>query len=108
MDLKAKIKEVLRERKLKEMSTTGGGASAGSFKPGQGPQTATPFFVKKKKHHYKLKEANPGATLGKGPSASKSGVKDNYYVKAFGYKPVNSKKLAAQSKAIDTKYLWKK
>lgn len=108
MDLKNKIKEVLRERKLKEMSATGGGAGAGSFSPGAGAQYATPFAFKKKKHYYKLKEADPGATLGKGPKAGKTGVKNNYYVKAFGYKPVNSKKLASQSKAIDTNYLWKK
>ena len=56
----------------------------------------------------KLGETSPGASLGKGPKAGTTGVKNNYYTKNFGFKPVNSKKLAAQSKAIDTKYLWGK
>jgi hypothetical protein len=66
--------------KLKELSGTGGGAGAASFSPGQGAQYATPYaFGKKTK---------------------------NYYTKKLGYKLVNPKKLASQSKAIDTKYLW--
>ena len=31
---------------------------------------------------------DPGATLGAGPSASSKGVKNNAYVKQFGYKVV--------------------
>lgn len=66
--------------KLKELSGTGGGAGAASFTPGTGAQYATPYaFGKKAK---------------------------NYYTKKLGYKLVNPKKLAAQSKVIDTKYLW--
>jgi len=91
-----------------EMSGTGGGAGAGSFSPGAGAQYATPFAFKLAPKMKKLGEANPGASLGKGPKAGATGVKNNYYTKAFGFKPVNSKKLAAQSKAIDTKYLWGK
>ena len=34
---------------------------------------------------------NPGATLGPGPKAGPTGVKDNYYVKAFKYKLVPDK-----------------
>lgn len=108
MDLKNKIKEVLRERKLKEISGTGGGAGAAGFQTGQGPQTGAKYAYKLGPKMKKLGEANPGASLGKGPKAGSTGVKNNYYVKAFGYKPVNSKKLASQSKAIDTNYLWKK
>lgn len=91
-----------------EMTGTGGGAGAGSFSPGAGGQYATPFAFKLAPKMKKLGETSPGASLGKGPKAGATGVKNNYYTKAFGFKPVNSKKLAAQSKAIDTKYLWGK
>lgn len=91
-----------------EMSGTGGGASAGSFSPGAGGQYATPFAFRLAPKMKKLGEVNPGASLGKGPKAGATGVKNNMYTKNFGWKPVNSKKLAAQSKAIDTKYLWGK
>jgi len=93
-------------KKIKEMSGTGGGAGAASFSPGQGAQYATPYAFRLTKKMKKLGEANPGATLGKGPKAGASGVKNNYYTQKLGFKPVNSKKLASQSKAIDTKYLW--
>jgi hypothetical protein len=46
--------------------------------------------------------------LGKGPKAGPKGVTNNYYTKNFKYKLVDPVKLAAQSKAIDTKYLWGK
>jgi hypothetical protein len=91
-----------------EMAGTGGGAGAGSFSVGAGAQYATPFAFRLAPKMKKLGEANPGASLGKGPKAGTTGVKNNYYTKNFGFKPVNSKKLAAQSKAIDTKYLWGK
>jgi hypothetical protein len=91
-----------------EMAGTGGGAGAGSFSTGAGAQYATPFAFKLAPKMKKLGENNPGASLGKGPKAGTTGVKNNYYTKAFGFKPVDSKKLAAQSKAIDTKYLWGK
>jgi hypothetical protein len=93
---------------LFEMSGTGGGAGAGSFSTGTGGQYATPFAYKLAPKMKKLGEANPGASLGKGPKAGTTGVKNNYYTKNFGFKPVDSKKLATQSKAIDTKYLWGK
>jgi hypothetical protein len=110
-------------KKLKEISATGTGAS---FTPGSGEQTATPFAFnpnkkangsQNAKYSYKLgyklaphqpmDEANPGASLGKGPKAGPTGVKNNAYTKQFGYKPVNSKKLAKNAKWVDTKYLWK-
>jgi hypothetical protein len=89
-----------------EMTGTGGGSGAGSFSPGTGGQYATPFAFRLAPKMKKLGETNPGASLGKGPKAGATGVKNNMYTKNFGWKPVNSKKLAAQSKAIDTKYLW--
>ena len=85
---------------LDEMSTTGGGAGATNFTPGEGAQYATPYAFRKKgqkandKEYKKLgfkpvkENKNPGAVLGPGPKASEDGVKDNYYVKGFGYKLV--------------------
>lgn len=87
-----KIKGMFEEQQVDE---TG-------FAVGMGAQYATPFAFKKK-----VKEG-PGASLGKGPKAGKKGVSNNYYTKAFKYKLVNPEKLAAQSKAVDTKYLWGK
>jgi hypothetical protein len=89
-------------KKVDETSATMGSAS---FSQGIGAQYATPFAFKKTKKQ-PLPETNPGADLGPGPKAGPKGVKDNYYVKAWKYKIVDPKKLAAQSKAIDTKYLW--
>ena len=82
-----------------EMSGIGG--ATGGFAAGQGPQYGTKYAFKK------IKEG-PGASLGPGPKAGSKGVTNNYYTKKFKYKLVNPKKLAAQSKAIDTKYLWGK
>jgi hypothetical protein len=64
--------------KLKETSITGGESA---FNTGQGAQYSTPYAYKKKAK--------------------------NYYIKKLGYKLVNPKKLASQSKGIDTKYLWR-
>ena len=96
--------EYARIKMVAETSTTGGGSSAASFTPGTGAQYATPFAFNKnkkakgtnkdiltKKFGYKLATEGQGATLGPGPSASEKGVKDNYYVKAFGYKLVPNK-----------------
>ena len=85
---------------LFEMSGIGG--ATGGFQAGQGPQYGTKYAFKKK-----VKEG-PGASLGPGPKAGAKGVTNNYYTKKFKYKLVNPEKLAAQSKAIDIKYLWGK
>jgi len=87
-----KIKGMFEEQQVDE----------GGFAVGMGPQYATPFAFKKK-----VKEG-PGASLGPGPKAGKKGVTNNYYTKKFKYKLVDPVKLAKQSKAIDTKYLWGK
>jgi hypothetical protein len=114
-----KIKNHLT-KKIKEISSTGTGAS---FAPGSGAQTATPFAFNsnknangaKKAYFYKLgyklapnqpmDESGPGASLGKGPSAGPTGVKNNYYTK-LGFKAVNKKKLNKQAKGIEIKQLW--
>lgn len=79
---------------LDEISTT---AAGGNYRT---------IFAFKKTKKQPLPELNPGATLGLGPKAGAKGVTNNYYVKGFKYKVVDPKKLAAKSKAIDTKYLW--
>jgi hypothetical protein len=82
-----KTKEYARIKGLDETSTTGGGNSF-SAQAGAGAQYATPnAFSKNKKGKY----ANGGM-----------------YTKKFGYKLVDPEKLAKNSKAIDTKYLWGK
>ena len=86
---------------LKEISTTGGGAGAASFTPGTGMAYATPYAFRlsgskaNDKSYteigYKTVKENVGANLGPGPKASEDGVKDNAYVKDYGYKLVPSK-----------------
>jgi len=83
--LKRIIKQVMREE-----SGTGGGASAGAFIPGDGPQTATKV---------ETDEAYNKNTNSKG-------TKNIYYYK-LGYKPVNQKKLNQQAKGIEVKQMWK-
>ena len=95
------LKQQLTEEDIDEMSTTGGGAGAASFTPGTGAQYATPYAFRKKgqkpnvksyeEFGYKLVKEDIGATLGPGPKASEDGVKDNSYVKQFGYKLVPKK-----------------
>lgn len=86
---------------LEEMSTTGGGAGAASFTPGTGMAYATPYAFRLSGSKandkayteigYKTVKENVGADLGPGPKASGDGVKDNAYVKNYGYKLVPSK-----------------
>jgi hypothetical protein len=82
--LKSIIKDTLK--KISEESGTGGGASAGSFTPGGGPQTGTPAAYRK--------------------NTNSKGTKNIYYYK-LGYKPVNQKKLNQQAKGIEVKQMWK-
>jgi hypothetical protein len=100
-----KLKELVKKI-LQEMSMTGGGTAGGAFSAGVGMNYATPKAFKKVKN---IDETSYGTgNLGPGPKAGKDGVKDNYYVKAFGFKPVDRKKQAKSSKAIDYKDLWGK
>jgi hypothetical protein len=86
--LKSIIKDTLK--KISEESGTGGGALAGSFTPGEGPQTAT--------------LAGTDAAYKK--NTNSKGTTKNYYYK-LGYKPVNQKKLNQQAKGIEVKQMWK-
>ena len=72
-----------------------------TFTPGTGMQYATPYAFRKKGQKandkaykeigYKPVKEGIGADLGPGPKASEDGVKDNVYVKQFGYKLVPKK-----------------
>ena len=77
-----KIKELVSKR-LKEMSTTGTGAS---FTPGSGANYATPTAFN--------------------PNKKADGTAHNYYYK-LGFKPVNQKALNKAAKGIEVKHLWK-
>lgn len=99
--LKNAIKKI-----LKEMSMTGGGTAGAKTTGGIGIGFSPATSFKKVKN---IDETAYGTgNLGPGPKAGKDGVKDNYYVKAFGFKPVDRKKQAKSSKAIDYKDLWGK
>lgn len=74
--------DVLKEKEVEEISTSGG---AGAY------LTPYAFKLPKKKKKKVEENQNPGATLGPGPKAGPTGVKDNYYVKAFKYKLVPDK-----------------
>jgi hypothetical protein len=100
---KSELKDTIKKI-LKEMSSTGGGTAGAAFSAGVGMNYATPFAFKKIKKENKTPYGT--GNLGPGPKATEHGVKDNYYVKAFGYKPVDRKKQAKASKAIDYKDLW--
>ena len=73
------------------------------FAVGMGAQYATPFAFKKTKPQ-ELPESNPGASLGPGPKAGKTGVTNNYYYK-LGWKPVAP---PHSTKGVEVKYLWGK
>jgi len=94
-------KEAEYER-IKGMNEMSGAGGAASFAVGAGAQYATPFAFKKTKK--KVDEANPGASLGKGPKATEKGVQDNYYYK-LGWKPVAP---PHSTKGVEVKYLWEK
>jgi hypothetical protein len=86
MDNKKKIVDGIF-KKLKEMSSVGSGGV--SFTTGTGPQYAYKLGYKLAPNQ-PLDEANPGATLSRGPKAGPKGVANNILVKKFGYKPVKS------------------
>jgi hypothetical protein len=98
-----RLKEAIKAV-LKEMSMTGGGTAGAAFSPGVGMNYATPKAFKKKVK--KAKTPYGTGNLGPGPKATEYGVKDNYYVKAFGFKLVDRKKQAKASKTVDYKDLW--
>ena len=92
-------------KEVEEMSTTGGGAGSASFTPGTGMQYATPYAFKKVKKQKLPESKDPGKDLGPGPKASEDGVKDNAYVKQFGYKLVPKK---IKGSGLEVKQLFEK
>jgi len=81
MSKKDQIRELIQKR-LKEMSATGTGAS---FTPGTGANYATPYAFN--------------------PNKKAKGAKNIYYYK-LGFKPVDQKALNKQAKGIEVKQLW--
>jgi len=81
MSKKEKIKELIQKR-LKEISATGTGAS---FTAGSGENYATPYAFN--------------------PNKKAKGAKNIYYYK-LGFKPVDQKTLNKQAKGIEVKHLW--
>jgi hypothetical protein len=81
MSKKEKIKELIQKR-LKEISATGTGAS---FTAGTGANYATPYAFN--------------------PNKKAKGAKNIYYYK-LGFKPVNQKALNKAAKGIEVKQLW--
>ena len=82
MSKKEKIKELIQKR-LKEISATGTGAS---FTAGSGENYATPYAFN--------------------PNKKAKGTANNYYYKLDGFKPVNQKALNKAAKGIEVKHLW--
>ena len=101
----SQLKGQLTEDEIEEMSTTGGGAGSASFTPGTGMQYATPYAFKKVKKQKLPESKDPGKDLGPGPKASEDGVKDNAYVKQFGYKLVPKK---IKGSGLEVKQLFEK
>jgi hypothetical protein len=81
MSKKEKIKDLIQKR-LKEISATGTGAS---FTAGTGANYATPYAFN--------------------PNKKAKGAKNIYYYK-LGFKPVNQKALNKKAKGIEIKQLW--
>jgi hypothetical protein len=81
MSKKEKIKDLIQKR-LKEISATGTGAS---FTAGAGENYATPYAFN--------------------PNKKAKGTAHNYYYK-LGFKPVNQKALNKKAKGIEIKHLW--
>jgi len=81
MSKKEKIKDLIQKR-LKEISATGTGAS---FTAGTGANYATPYAFN--------------------PNKKAKGAKNIYYYK-LGFKPVNQKALNKAAKGIEIKHLW--
>jgi hypothetical protein len=100
---KYKVKQVSEESTISSNSffTSGG---EGENHTGPSPRKST--YGAYKQAGYKKVTEGPGATMGPGPAASETGVKNNTYVKDFKYKLVNQKALNKKAKGIIVKPLW--
>lgn len=89
--------------KIKEDSTTSpdsGFVSGGKGENHTGPSPRKSTYGAYKQAGYKKVNEGPGATLGPGPKAGPTGVKDNMYVTKFKYKLV--KQPVKEAEDVDT------
>jgi hypothetical protein len=88
------------------ISSSSGFTSGGEGENQNGPSPRKSTYVAYTQAGFKKVNEGPGATMGPGPAASETGVKDNVYVKDFKYKLVNQKALNKAAKGIIVKPLW--
>jgi len=103
-DQYAAIKDKLDE--ISTISSTSGFTSGGEGENHTGPSPRKSTYGAYTQAGFKKVTEGPGATMGPGPAASETGVKNNTYVKNFKYKLVNQKALNSKAKGIIVKPLW--
>ena len=103
-DQYATIKNLLDE--ISTISSTSGFTSGGEGENHTGPSPRKSTYGAYTQAGFKKVTEGPGATMGPGPAASETGVKNNTYVKDFKYKLVNQKALNKAAKGIIVKPLW--
>jgi hypothetical protein len=103
-DQYAAIKDKLDE--MSTISSNSGFVSGGEGENHTGPSPRKSTYGAYTQAGFKKVTEGPGATMGPGPAASETGVKNNTYVKDFKYKLVNQKALNKAAKGIIVKPLW--
>jgi hypothetical protein len=88
------------------ISSSSGFTSGGEGENHNGPSPRKSTYGAYTQAGFKKVTEGPGATMGPGPAASETGVKNNTYVKDFKYKLVNQKALNKAAKGIIVKPLW--
>jgi len=88
------------------ISSSSGFTSGGEGENHNGPSPRKSTYGAYTQAGFKKVTEGPGATMGLGPAASETGVKNNTYVKDFKYKLVNQKALNKAAKGIIVKPLW--
>ena len=88
------------------ISSSSGFTSGGAGENHNGPSPRKSTYGAYTQAGFKKVTEGPGATMGPGPAASQTGVKNNTYVKDFKYKLVNQKALNKAAKGIIVKPLW--
>lgn len=103
-DQYAAIKDKLDE--MSTISSNSGFVSGGEGENHTGPSPRKSTYGAYTQAGFKKVTEGPGATMGPGPAASETGVKNNTYVKDFKYKLVNQRALNKAAKGIIVKPLW--
>lgn len=88
------------------IASSSGFTSGGEGENHNGPSPRKSTYGAYTQAGFKKVNEGPGATMGPGPAASQTGVKNNTYVKDFKYKLVNQKALNKAAKGIIVKPLW--